>query len=124
MLRPPTRSTPTDTLFPYTTLFRSERYDDVGERYERCAFVVDHRDDDRPGLSRHLGGRKQIGALTRLRHDDKRLPRHVLHRSEEHTSELQSLMRISYAVFCLKKKKKTQEHRIQHSNSENKNKNK
>src|SRR3546814_6670178 len=76
---------------------RAERYDDVGERYERCAFVVDHRDDDRPGLSRHLGGRKQIGALTRLRHDD---------RSEEHTSELQSLMRISYAVFCLTKKQK------------------
>src|SRR3546814_7932232 len=70
MIRRPPRSTRTDTLFPYTTLFRSVR-------------AVDQR-------VQHLGAK--IG----------RVP--VLERSEEHTSELQSLMRISYAVFCLKKK--------------------
>src|SRR3546814_278614 len=67
MIRRPPRSTRTDTLFPYTTLFRS-------------VFVIDDRDDDRPSLSRHLGGRQQIGALPRLRHDNKRLLRHMLHR--------------------------------------------
>src|SRR3546814_14992778 len=94
MLRRPPRSTRTDTLFPYTTLFRSlrgalEEGDDRlllgGERTARR---------DRPGL-RVLGeGGRQRGRQGRDEED----------RSEEHTSELQSLMRISYAVFCLKKK--------------------
>src|SRR3546814_12202755 len=70
MIRRPPRSTRTDTLFPYTTLFRSSRL--------RC-----------PRAARRL-----------YRHDG-----NPSVRSEEHTSELQSLMRISYAVFCLKKKK-------------------
>src|SRR3546814_10579700 len=79
MIRRPPRSTRTDTLFPYTTLFRS------GE----------HRGAPRPrSLRRHHGQRPTT--------DVRRRPR-----SEEHTSELQSLMRISYAVFCLKKKKQT-----------------
>src|SRR3546814_5404577 len=87
MIRRPPRSTRTDTLFPYTTLFRS--------RHRHAA--------------RHRGGeplRTPYGAVpgqgVRRLHADQ--PRGG-HRSEEHTSELQSLMRISYAVFCLKKKK-------------------
>src|SRR3546814_2108253 len=86
MIRRPPRSTRTDTLFPYTTLFRSSQ----PVRRPR----LDHRHADR-----------------RVHHgDDPQRPqpdgRLAILRSEEHTSELQSLMRISYAVFCLKKKKK------------------
>src|SRR3546814_4257075 len=77
MIRRPPRSTRTDTLFPYTTLFRSDR---------AGAGVAD-------GSAAALRRRR----AARLR---------GTRRSEEHTSELQSLMRISYAVFCLKKKKK------------------
>src|SRR3546814_3550376 len=95
MIRRPPRSTRTDTLFPYTTLFRSE--------HDRAAEVepAAHADDRR----QHRHHEQQH----RVQQD---LPARVLHpvghrqRSEEHTSELQSLMRISYAVFCLKKKKK------------------
>src|SRR3546814_18942352 len=86
MIRRPPRSTRTDTLFPYTTLFRSQRGADPragGARVDRqCLLDVPARRCD-AGPAGHGGGR-----------------------SEEHTSELQSLMRISYAVFCLKKKKK------------------
>src|SRR3546814_6925352 len=78
MIRRPPRSTRTDTLFPYTTLFRSSRY---------CS------------------SRRSLRSGTAARRS--RVPRN---RSEEHTSELQSLMRISYAVFCLKKKKINHEH--------------
>src|SRR3546814_8743683 len=77
ILRPP-RSTRTDTLFPYTTLFRSI-----------AAAAAEHPDADPPPDPPKL-------TIWRIR-------RRI--RSEEHTSELQSLMRISYAVFCLKKKK-------------------
>src|SRR3546814_10461655 len=81
MIRRPPRSTRTDTLFPYTTLFRSRRHRAqrfaTGEPGERVVAIVE------PAGKRRF--RRQ--------------------RSEEHTSELQSLMRISYAVFCLKKKK-------------------
>src|SRR3546814_8761791 len=80
MIRRPPRSTRTDTLFPYTTLFRS-----------RHAAPSRHLRD-------HPSRRRRRGSLA----DGARPPQ----RSEEHTSELQSLMRISYAVFCLKKKKK------------------
>src|SRR3546814_15750805 len=76
MIRPPPRSTRTDPLFPYTTLFRSRR---------RRALPR--------GPGRHAGVSGGAGTTMRRRR-----------RSEEHTSELQSLMRISYAVFCLKKK--------------------
>src|SRR3546814_2212170 len=84
MLRRPPRSTRTDTLFPYTTLFRSPRRDV----------------DDRQG--RHQAQARQT-ASDGVR-DQLKKGRNVFNRSEEHTSELQSLMRISYAVFCLKKK--------------------
>src|SRR3546814_2705776 len=104
MLRRPPRSNRTDTLFPYTTLFRS-----------RCGL-------QRIGIRRNIpdvrtfGGRDEAlpQPVYRWRLGGKRWrlpasghqPRHraAVHRSEEHTSELQSLMRISYAVFCLKKK--------------------
>src|SRR3546814_2209619 len=103
ILRPP-RSTRTDTLFPYTTLFRSGHVRQAGvdqlasgrRRLEPFLhpFLGDVHLDRR--LERAVGQLRQIFA--RPRHAD------VIFRSEEHTSELQSLMRISYAVFCLKKK--------------------
>src|SRR3546814_10028696 len=92
MIRRPPRSTRTDTLFPYTTLFRSE---DDAEPFAGYGFHPVPALE--PGCSGNL--RQYIAAKGRC--SGRRL-----HRSEEHTSELQSLMRISYAVFCLKKKKK------------------
>src|SRR3546814_9122643 len=83
MIRRPPRSTRTDTLFPYTTLFRS-------------AYILRVRDLAKACCAAWLESR----------------------RSEEHTSELQSLMRISYAVFCLKKKKHThKQHPTKHNKS-------
>src|SRR3546814_1856669 len=101
MLRRPPRSTRTDTLFPYTTLFRS----DDDERDQPLPVVR------RPGRGgrRLLHRRVQERAHHRqelLRRGRPGVPRQAAgQRSEKHTSELQSLMRISYAVFCLKKKK-------------------
>src|SRR3546814_4643608 len=103
MIRRPPRSTRTDTLFPYTTLFRSPQ----------------------PGLRAHMerGARRARGHQL-AGEPDPRGTRRLLRwcrgaeghgaepRSEEHTSELQSLMRISYAVFCLKKKIKRTHNRI------------
>src|SRR3546814_6775241 len=79
MIRRPPRSTRTDTLFPYTTLFRSANVQHQAQKFVRNNPRRLHERRDRHGCA---------------------------FRSEEHTSELQSLMRISYAVFCLKKKKK------------------
>src|SRR3546814_6386005 len=95
ILRPP-RSTRTDTLFPYTTLFRSVRQD-AGA----AAHVRDRESRCRQGRFRTLVA-CGLGDQW-LRHVHGR----PCPRSEEHTSELQSLMRISYAVFCLKKKYNT-----------------
>src|SRR3546814_18760914 len=89
MIRRPPRSTRTDTLFPYTTLFRSAYFRLTGG-IERWLYR----------LVRKHGGRQAGG----WQFDFANLNRKS--RSEEHTSELQSLMRISYAVFCLKKKTK------------------
>src|SRR3546814_7042182 len=102
MIRRPPRSTRTDTLFPYTTLFRSMlRTRHQCERPQRGDVAV-HAEDA-------VGGdhRRALGMPPQL--PDRALDVAV-RRSEEHTSELQSLMRISYAVFCLKKKKTTQQH--------------
>src|SRR3546814_9863278 len=86
LIRRPPISTRTDTLFPYTTLFRSQH-----------EAVVDPPSDAEAAVGKGQrgadAGRRDVEVGTSLR-------------SEEHTSELQSLMRISYAVFCLKKKKK------------------
>src|SRR3546814_3544953 len=93
MIRRPPRSTRTDTLFPYTTLFRSCR------KRSSCAS---------PPIARSRGRASKASARA-----SGSTPR-----SEEHTSELQSLMRISYAVFCLKKKKErlTNVHNERHTN--------
>src|SRR3546814_2114760 len=88
MIRRPPRSTRTDTLFPYTTLFRSG-----AARADREAVLAARHLADRRNHRSGAAG-EAFGELAAFR------------RSEEHTSELQSLMRISYAVFCLKKKKK------------------
>src|SRR3546814_6675037 len=107
MIRRPPRSTRTDTLFPYTTLFRSVRIDMqprlFGRRRLQC------RIDYEGVCPRLLDGSQLTLSLVCTRFaDDIIFLRHLRdeRRSEEHTSELQSLMRISYAVFCLKKKKK------------------
>src|SRR3546814_5597354 len=106
MIRRPPRSTRTDTLFPYTTLFRSHPGPDAGrDRRPRTRRRPGAR---RRGVLRRPGARQAMGA--RADHDGLRPQRRAAdrrERSEEHTSELQSLMRISYAVFCLKKKKIT-----------------
>src|SRR3546814_5386128 len=86
MIRRPPRSTRTDTLFPYTTLFRSIVAGFAPQR-----------------------GRKSRNPASVARRRGSEHDRSQRDRSEEHTSELQSLMRISYAVFCLKKKKKNSE---------------
>src|SRR3546814_5739764 len=93
MIRRPPRSTRTDTLFPYTTLFRSKNDD----------WTVATRKEDHPHRvavpSMWPNASITDAGVSGLRAS-------ALRRSEEHTSELQSLMRISYAVFCLKKKTK------------------
>src|SRR3546814_3440141 len=100
MIRRPPRSTRTDTLFPYTTLFRSVGLQMVDpDRVCVVAEQVDGRGGVQDEARRPDGGRP---ARHLVEHD---LHREPVARSEEHTSELQSLMRISYAVFCLKKKK-------------------
>src|SRR3546814_7072316 len=133
MLRRPPRSTRTDTLFPYTTLFRSQAADlrrhggreeqrladlrqqadnalDVGHEahVEHAVGLVDHQD-------LHVG-EQDLAALEEVDESTRRGDQHVdaaiqllLLRSEEHTSGLQSLMRISYAVFCLNKNNQTHE---------------
>src|SRR3546814_2749421 len=96
MLRPPPRSTRTDPLFPDTALFRSRH---VGGALAKgaAAAVVEEGFAEAPMEAPLLRVRDTTAALEGLAHAARR-------RSEEHTSELQSLMRISYAVFCLKKK--------------------
>src|SRR3546814_7880001 len=98
MIRRPPRSTRTDTLFPYTTLFRSKGRGDLSSEFLRDAEPDDARieREDVGRQARIVRVQKGIGQRGRV--ED------ILYRSEEHTSELQSLMRISYAVFCLKKK--------------------
>src|SRR3546814_2026887 len=95
MIRRPPRSTRTDTLFPYTTLFRSVR---------RCRSPSMGSIPPASGVSASTASRYMGVSGT------------ATGRSEEHTSELQSLMRISYAVFCLKKKK-TKQHKIHKYNN-------
>src|SRR3546814_10224710 len=101
MIRRPPRSTRTDTLFPYTTLFRSHGH---------AEFSLVHPDRRDRRLCRGRV-RAQGNFAQGLRVDDPLL----LMRSEEHTSELQSLMRTSYAVFCLKQKKQQKLSKLTHS---------
>src|SRR3546814_7120463 len=92
MIRRPPRSTRTDTLFPYTTLFRSEDVLRQAQAAMKLAKKSGKLEIYRPGVLREARHRFNLERRER---------------SEEHTSELQSLMRISYAVFCLKKKTHT-----------------
>src|SRR3546814_9194639 len=117
MIRRPPRSTRTDTLFPYTTLFRSVGRLKINplanwSRQDIAAYFAAH---DLPAHPLVADGYPSIGCAPCTSKvqpgEDPRAGRwrgweKVECRSEEHTSELQSLMRISYAVFCLKKKKK------------------
>src|SRR3546814_2593011 len=101
MIRRPPRSTRTDTLFPYTTLFRSARLERHGRRTISCPAA--------------RSWQNTWPAVSAIRHLTSKTCCAFRNRSEEHTSELQSLMRISYAVFCLKKKKNkktNQDHNI------------
>src|SRR3546814_9798728 len=110
MIRRPPRSTRTDTLFPYTTLFRSRRCAGGGHSRTR-----------RPVRPADLHG----NAVRCIRHRQRGPFGQCADRSEEHTSELQSLMRISYAVFCLKKKKtqqNKQNNTLDHTTTTNHNK--
>src|SRR3546814_1617773 len=112
MIRLPPRSTSTDTRFPYTTLFRS-----VAGGIRAAVLVAVAEEAQRGGAVLHRLPARDPAALDRHRVRRQREPHHRdadrrpvarvvgVQRSEEHTSELQSLMRISYAVFCLKKKK-------------------
>src|SRR3546814_9648259 len=108
MRRRPPRSTRTDTLFPYTTLFRSRSRGHPGRRLQtspsrsRSHELPDHR-KLRPAV-RH-----------ELPHPRPAAPVPPVGRSEEHTSELQSLMRISYAVFCLKKNTNNRKKRVSYT---------
>src|SRR3546814_7069756 len=97
MIRRPPRSTRTDTLFPYTTLFRSAAGHPAHCPPHQPAFQPQR--GPRPGPPCRRTPPSLRPAAPR--------PRRTMRRSEEHTSELQSLMRISYAVFCLKKNKTT-----------------
>src|SRR3546814_8429456 len=101
MIRRPPRSTRTDTLFPYTTLFRSARLEQDGRtrghRRAPVARIAVRGEAQHPAPQARVVARLDVERRVRRQHP----------RSEEHTSELQSLMRISYAVFCLKKKNNT-----------------
>src|SRR3546814_5163648 len=115
MIRRPPRSTRTDTLFPYTTLFRAvfaavlEHQLHRGGGRHRAAFR------ERPAQREQIAARSLDVDIDRVELLDRRQRLGLARgderadRSEEHTSELQSLMRISYAVFCLKKKNKQPE---------------
>src|SRR3546814_7079771 len=110
MIRRPPRSTRTDTLFPYTTLFRSHLRPagrKAGPAHHDAARRLLRKGEygSRAHLHAHQAWRRPGGEAARRQwHRGERDPWQQ-ERSEEHTSELQSLMRISYAVFCLKKKK-------------------
>src|SRR3546814_1352535 len=114
MLRRPPRSTRTDTLFPYTTLFRSTfelattlvrpggHVANVGVHGQPAALHLEELWSKDVTITTGLVDTFSTPTLLKL------VTSRQMDRSEEHTSELQSLMRISYAVFCLKKKKKIQ----------------
>src|SRR3546814_3556697 len=117
MIRRPPRSTRTDTLFPYTTLFRSRS--SYSCRLAVNLWIVSASPMIDPtvirGFSEANGSWKMI-CMSRRSAVSSRVSRDVT-RSEEHTSELQSLMRISYAVFCLKKKHKHKKIHNTHTNN-------
>src|SRR3546814_3167639 len=110
MIRRPPRSTRTDTLFPYTTLFRSQHTVFADQPMTRAMHALRKLVTGKAVTTEAVTVRqveRERWSASELAHS----------RSEEHTSELQSLMRISYAVFCLKKKnQKTSKYTLQHKN--------
>src|SRR3546814_7854076 len=117
MIRRPPRSTRTDPLFPYTTLFRSlsDRFQGGDRHHPLSAGNLER--EAAPEAARRVEAR-HAHRQPRLHHG--RMETGASARSEEHTSELQSLMRISYAVFCLKKKTKVQQNKQATTRSNNK----
>src|SRR3546814_5789738 len=116
-IRLPPRSTRTDTLFPYTTLFRSHCASDAPPMAGRFHFSFRVASQESPDVRpAHPGRTRRFrpGHCSHIRPSSLRTGT----RSEEHTSELQSLMRISYAVFCLKKKK-NHKHTHQYTKTKN-----
>src|SRR3546814_2752461 len=116
MIRRPPRSTRTDTLFPYTTLFRSKRTNVAEGTVQRTnlfpeCYRVCTWNEYRPSVRNRNHGRLESFRKNLQERDDAR--------SEEHTSELQSLMRISYAVFCLNKKKRHHSSKLETTNTYN-----
>src|SRR3546814_7706462 len=113
MIRRPPRSTRTDTLFPYTTLFRSKRHEharSMGAHILVLDEIQTHAEGDSTQAVQQCIQLRQKHPS--LRQSGRRIVE--IERSEEHTSELQSLMRTSYAVFCLKKKKITNNTQTNH----------
>src|SRR3546814_9851400 len=103
MIRRPPRTTRTDTLFPYTTLFRSKPGNAM-ELGQMPVGTIVHNVEMKPGKGGQIA--RSAGTYVQVVGRDRGMVIVRLNsRSEEHTSELQSLMRISYAVFCLKTKK-------------------
>src|SRR3546814_4821179 len=103
MIRRQPRTTRTDTLFPYTTLFRSRQPHAFAQHRDRVAAVRWHRQDKARNIAEH----RQAVVVVEVTAEALLLAEpgdSDDHRSEEHTSELQSLMRSSYALFCLKQK--------------------
>src|SRR3546814_7494798 len=106
MIRHPQRSTLTDTLLPYTTLFRSASVGKVRDWHtEKCIGDREGEASQKPDLEIRECQLGFDGLHQNRDHIPIDIAEHEDQRSEEHTSELQSLMRISYAVFCLKKTK-------------------
>src|SRR3546814_9323632 len=106
MIRRPPRSTRTDTLFPYTTLFRSIAA--IAQKVEAAASVSRHQRQRIDRLALFADLYRQLPVAAAHPPDRSTGGNPLSQRSEEHTSELQSLMRISYAVFCWNKKKNEQ----------------
>src|SRR3546814_4138650 len=119
MIRHPPRSTRTDTLFPYTTLFRSAVAPAVvigvagGDLPLALRLLLRHVGVELGGVGLRPASRDGAHRADCSADQCQCAHRRYLARSEEHTSELQSLMRISYAVFCLKKKKQIKRHQKQ-----------
>src|SRR3546814_3060621 len=115
MRRRPPRSTRTDTLFPYTTLFRSPLQGEIVNKLKKVlTAVVDASNRPAEGW-RFL--RQAVRELHVVLQGVTSIVAEFEERSEEHTSELQSLMRISYAVFCLNKKTQATTHHSRHYNN-------
>src|SRR3546814_9751385 len=123
MIRRPPRSTRTDTRFPYTTLFRSDSFGHLLNQLGVSTMIEGSRPEDFGRVTTLRAGKitstvAPYDIVRKMRASILVLgPLLARARSEEHTSELQSLMRTSYAVFCLKKKKSTKQQKDHQNNT-------